>query len=170
MNFEYFFGKTKKSFLSEIPVILGNKNGENVNAKKIPFDWNQQMQQDWPSFLFQNYMETIFTSPIIVAETLLNVQYQKRIKPGQEPELIVIPKEYESIEDPTACVPLYLPRLNGDFVVTNRILSRTKYEGWTSNFKGHFSHFIYRSLYSSAQPYLEVCCLIKLKRSTGNFE
>lgn len=163
---------TKKSFLSDKPIILGGNSGSipstsglsgtegaSAIAKKLPpstsFDWNQQTQQDWPSFFFQNYLETIFSSPVLVAETLLHVQYQKRrqstSQDGEEG-----PKSYQPIEDPIPPLPLYLPRLKGDFVVTSRLLSVTKHEGWSSCYKGHLCHFLYRSLFSFAQPYIEV--------------
>lgn len=116
-----------------------------------PLMYIYQEHIDWPAFFIQQYLEALLSSPLIVADTLAAVQYQRRLDVGETEEPYQIYESYDGFKD---AVPMYLPRLQS-FPETARLLVESGQEGWTSNFKGHLTQFLYRSLYCATQPTLE---------------
>ncbi|KAI8902831.1 mitochondrial carrier domain-containing protein [Globomyces pollinis-pini] len=117
-------------------------------TRRLPnFQWEDET--DWPSYFIEQYLQAIISSPLIVIETLTCVQYQKRIEPGEEEE------SYEAVEGNKAAEPLYLPRLQGDFAEVTRVIMADNQETWSALFKGHLTHFCFRSLFQIIQPTIE---------------
>ncbi|KAJ3369044.1 hypothetical protein HDU91_000122 [Kappamyces sp. JEL0680] len=115
------------------------------------FPWQQE--PDWTTHFAQCYIETLLVSPLLVAETLSGIQLQKRLESGLAEETSAA-QTYEAVQGGKESVPLYLPRL-GDFISTSKLLIDSEQEGWSANFKGHLTHFAYRSVFTALQPYLE---------------
>lgn len=162
-------GKTQS--ISTEPVIIHSSNISSSAAQDTALtvkkytDFNWDGEQDWLSFTVQKYMETLLSSPLVVAETLLNAQHHKRLSKGEYDEPAIayesiqegsLESIHENLKHSSNSTLKYLPRIDGDVVATSRLLVELKQEGWTANFKGHLSHFAYRSLFSISQPFLEV--------------
>jgi hypothetical protein len=101
---------------------------------------------DWTAYLIEQYLQVIVTSPLLVHDTLLSVQYQQRIE--QE--------EFENIHHDNKTQSLYFPRLNADFIASFRMLLDTKNAGFTIYLRGHFTHFLHQTLYNTITPFIEV--------------
>lgn len=100
---------------------------------------------DWGALFLKNYCQNVFTGPIIVIETLLQVQFQ--------PSNTSTEDEFLSVDSANAS-PLVLPRFSGDLSDTARTIIRSQ-EGIYAFFKGHITHFSFKSLFFMIQPSLE---------------
>ena len=90
------------------------------------FDLEDFQDIDWTLFFTEQYIQVVFTSPLLVHETLLSVQHQPR-SPTTE-----------------------TTRLYDFFTSFNKDHSITFY------FRGHVTHFVWQSLYNTLVPFLEV--------------
>lgn len=104
-----------------------------------------ESNQNWTSFFVEQYLQALITTPLLVQETLMTVQYQSRTQSEVE--------EYQHIHD-NEQMPLYLPRIDNFAGMVNSVRSN-QYEGWSAVFKGHVTQFCYRSLFKIIQPALE---------------
>ena len=112
------------------------------------YPWQQQQDLTW--HLLLNSIQNLLISPLIVVETLVDIQWHPR--DAAESEALVY---LETTNQATQEQKLFLPRLHGDFT-TNKLLIDSHQEGWTSNYKGHIANLFHRSSFTSLQPLLEV--------------
>ena len=101
--------------------------------------------QNWTSFFVEQYLQSLITTPLLVQETLMTVQYQSRTQSDVD--------EYQHIHD-NEQMPLYLPRIDNFAQMVNGVRNN-QHEGWSAIFKGHVTQFCYRSLFKTIQPAME---------------
>ncbi|KAH9253281.1 hypothetical protein BASA81_008792 [Batrachochytrium salamandrivorans] len=110
-----------------------------------PFAFGLDLGKDepnWAAFAVQHYLEAILTSPLMVVETLTDVQYQKRIDSNAEDDSYT---NYESVHPGSAgrVMPLFLPRMHSDISSNLRQITDSELEGISGLFKGHVTNFLF---------------------------
>jgi hypothetical protein len=97
------------------------------------------LEQDWPAFFGSIYFQSILSSPLLVIETLSQVQYQKRYT---DQDIVVT--------DDTL-----IPRLQGDLPDSLKRITEFPSEGTLTLWKAHITYFTFKSLFTVLQPTLE---------------
>lgn len=97
------------------------------------------LETDWISVFLTRYLESLLESPLIVIETLSQVQYQKRI----------------DLLDQHPTDDTLIDRLQGDLPTLLRTASSNEHEGISILFKGSLTNFIFKSVFTMTQPIIE---------------
>ena len=92
------------------------------------------VEQDWAFFFILHYFQSTLESPLVVLETLKEIQFQSR-------------------PDSDLDTKKGFPRLQGN--VSDSIKAVKDEIGVFGLFNGHVTHFIHKSLFAIIQPALE---------------
>ncbi|KAI8924360.1 hypothetical protein BC831DRAFT_465872 [Entophlyctis helioformis] len=93
-------------------------------------------ETNWPAFAIQHYLEALLVSPLLVVETLTDVQFQKRIDTPYEDEAYAGYENVQPAGTGSQALPLEL-------------------EGVSGLLKGHFTESIFRGSFAIIQPGIE---------------
>lgn len=106
----------------------------------VSVDQQSGLMEDhnWVGFALQRYLQTGIVSPLVVVETLTDVQFQER--------------DDESEEEKKGL----LPRLQGGIAQNLKDITDSEPAGgFAMLFKGHTTDFAFRLSFAAIQPYLE---------------
>ncbi|KAJ3217528.1 hypothetical protein HDU67_007779 [Dinochytrium kinnereticum] len=109
---------------------------------------------DFATHLLESYVYSLVSSPLIVVETLAEVQYQRKEEDSEADSELAA---YETIHPGTTSTgPISkIPILNGGVWDNVRDVVESEGEGWLALLKGHLTAFIYNGLFLYMQPALE---------------
>ncbi|KAI9322079.1 hypothetical protein DFJ73DRAFT_785668 [Zopfochytrium polystomum] len=112
---------------------------------------------DPASFLIEMYLLSAVTSPLVVVETLAEVQYHPKNAGSADADSELAAYESVGSSTPTdaALSAPKIPTLDGGVWENLREIQETKGEGWLTLFKGHLTGFLYNSLFLYLQPAIE---------------
>ncbi|KAL2918533.1 hypothetical protein HK105_201934 [Polyrhizophydium stewartii] len=121
-------------------------------------------EPNWAAFAVQQYLEALLASPLVVVETLTDVQFQKRIDSPYErlwrPTTVQPTTSYSSYESVPLSgsgrvVPMHLPRMHSDISGNLRTITDSELEGLSGLLKGHLTDFCFRASFAVIQPGIE---------------
>jgi hypothetical protein len=98
-------------------------------------------EQNWPMFMMENYIISLFQNPFVVYETLLVVQYQ--------------PREESKYTNSIDRDKIYLKRLDRGLGSDAKVILTFEDQGWTAFFRGHLTHFMHSFIIHALQPLME---------------
>ncbi|EGF79516.1 hypothetical protein BATDEDRAFT_35418 [Batrachochytrium dendrobatidis JAM81] len=149
------FANSKGSFSANSQGVVASGSSATTKSQLLfGLDFGKD-EPNWAAFAVQHYLESILTSPLLVVETLTDVQYQKRIDATNEDDFST---DYETVHPGSSgsrVIPLHLPRMHSGISSNLRLIADSELEGVSGLFKGHVTDFVFRASFSIIQPGIE---------------